>query len=528
MNHLIREIAIILAFSTALLAVAIPASASEASRTEGIPLYFQDDYPDVPYGEGTVATSGCGITCLAMVASYLTGTEYLPDDLAKRFGSYKANNLDRMLHASDRLNIPSYESLYEWEEVPEALADGKVVIMMLGEESVFTSSQHFVVLTGITGEGKFTVLDPNKENYKREDLNDGYKNGFSDDVLRAGFNGAWAYDKGQETDVISGNPNAEADLTVSNERLNAVIESFDTVPLYFQSDYRHVRYGTGTIATSGCNITALAMVASYMTEHQYMPDEIADFVSDFIGNNIQCFEYGADLLKLSWCKAENFHYAMDALHDGKIVVALMNGKSLFTNGQHFIILTGINEEGKITVHDPNESNYHVWNLKNAFVNGFKEGDILLGYDGAWIFDKSSMPSTPFIYEKEEVFVDPRYPDIELTNEDMDLLARMIWVEARGESFEGQQAIAEIVLNRIKSANFPNTVKSVIYSPHQFNSTAFLDDAEPTHTQYEAIEKALYGPYILDEDVVFFSRTAINDNIWGKIGGHTFCRELNAE
>ena len=40
-------------------------------RRSGIPLYNQRDYPDVPYSQGSVATSGCGITCLAMVAAHL-------------------------------------------------------------------------------------------------------------------------------------------------------------------------------------------------------------------------------------------------------------------------------------------------------------------------------------------------------------------------------------------------------------------------------------------------------------------------
>ena len=53
----------------------------------GVPLYFQNDYPDEVYGEGTVASNGCSAASLAMVATYLTGREYLPDEIARYFGS---------------------------------------------------------------------------------------------------------------------------------------------------------------------------------------------------------------------------------------------------------------------------------------------------------------------------------------------------------------------------------------------------------------------------------------------------------
>lgn len=105
---------------------------------------------------------------------------------------------------------------------------------------------------------------------------------------------------------------------------------------------------------------------------------------------------------------------------------------------------------------------------------------------------------------------------------MRLLASVIWVEARGESEEGQQAVAEVILNRLVSESFPNTLKGVLYAEDQFLSINFLGDAEPYQAQYEAIERAIYGPYILPEDVVHFATFRINQNVWGQIGGHYFC------
>lgn len=300
---------------------------------------------------------------------------------------------------------------------------------------------------------------------------------------------------------------------------------YDVVPLYFQNDYPNIRYGSGSIATSGCSVTALAMVATYMTGHVYTPDELADYFSAYNSiNHMDKLEYMSDMLQLPWEKAENFHVALKALKDGKIVIALMNGKSLFTTGQHFIVWTGVNEDGKIMVNDPNEDNYYVWNLENAFINGFSEGDICCGYSGAWIYDPAEMPEDPFIYIEDKVEVECRYPNVELTLEEQNLLARMVWVEARGEPFEGQQAIAEVVLNRLVADNFQSSIESIIYAENQFRSTAFLDEAEPTSIQYEAIERALEGPYVLPIDVVFFATYPVNDNIWGEIGGHIFCHQ----
>ncbi|MGN0977997.1 MAG: cell wall hydrolase [Faecousia sp.] len=294
------------------------------------------------------------------------------------------------------------------------------------------------------------------------------------------------------------------------------------MPQYFQTDYPNDRYGYGTVATSGCGITCVAMVATYLTGHEYLPDELADYFGGYGENNIQKLEYASDMLQLPWERAENFHAALQALREGKVVIALMNQNSIFTDSQHFIVLKGLTEDGRILVNDPYEPNYDYWLLKNGFANGFAEGDILCGYSGAWIYDKNAMPEEAFIYVEEKPYVECRYPGLELTWEEQQLLAKVIWVEARGESAEGQQAIAEIVYNRMTSTDFPNTLQSVIYAEGQFRSVPFLDEATPSQAQYEALENALSGPYVLPADVVHFATYPVNDNVWGQIGGHIFC------
>lgn len=297
------------------------------------------------------------------------------------------------------------------------------------------------------------------------------------------------------------------------------------IPLYFQTDYPETMYGAGTIATSGCSVTTLAMVATYMTGHEYLPDELARYIGGRAENNMARLEYGSELLKLSYEKAKNWHYAYDALKEGKIVVLLVNNPSLFTNSQHFILLTGVTEEGKVLIHDPYKPNYDNWLLRKGFEEGFNTWDVIIGYDGAWIYDREAMPENPYIhYEPDIDRSNPRYPDISLTFAERQLLAKVIWVESRGESAEGQQAVAEVILNRLASDRFPNTLNGVIYAQGQFRSVEFLDEAEPNQTQYEAIDRALYGPYILPKEVYHFATFQTNRNVWGTIGGHIFCYE----
>lgn len=116
----------------------------------------------------------------------------------------------------------------------------------------------------------------------------------------------------------------------------------------------------------------------------------------------------------------------------------------------------------------------------------------------------------------------RYSDINITDWEINEMASIIWLEARGESAEGQQAVAEVILNRVASPQFPNTVHDVLYQKGQFSTVKSIQNAAPTEAQYKAICAALYGKPILPMDVVFFAARAENKNIWGRIGNHVFC------
>lgn len=300
------------------------------------------------------------------------------------------------------------------------------------------------------------------------------------------------------------------------------VKSVNGFPLYNQLDYPNKRFGSGTVATSGCGITSLAMVATYLTGHTYLPDELAGYFGGYGENNVQRLEYGAKQMQLPIRKADNIRQIFSAMKEGNIAILLMNHLSIFSESQHFIVLNGMTKDGKYLVADSYAPNYEKWDLKRGFEEGFSEKDLLLGYNGGWIFDVSAMPEEPFIYTEEKPDCEPRYPDVELTWDEQQLMAKIIWLEARGESKEGQQAVAEIILNRLVSGKFGDSIHDVIYGEGQFRTTPFLKDADAWQAQYDAIDDALSGPNILPMNVYYFATYPENGRIWGKIGGHIFC------
>ncbi len=118
----------------------------------------------------------------------------------------------------------------------------------------------------------------------------------------------------------------------------------------------------------------------------------------------------------------------------------------------------------------------------------------------------------------------------LGSADMNLLARCVYAEARGEPYAGQVAVAAVVLNRIRSNKFPNTVSGVIYQSGAFTA---VDDGQinltPNQTAYNAVQDALNGWDPTNGCLYYYNpSTATSKWIWSltveiKIGRHNFAR-----
>lgn len=118
----------------------------------------------------------------------------------------------------------------------------------------------------------------------------------------------------------------------------------------------------------------------------------------------------------------------------------------------------------------------------------------------------------------------------LSSSDLNLLARCVYAEARGEPYAGQVAVAAVVLNRVRSAKFPNTIAGVIYQPLAFTAVADGQiNLSPNQNAYNAARDALNGTDPTNGCLYYYNpATATSKWIWSlkvelKIGKHNFAR-----
>lgn len=116
--------------------------------------------------------------------------------------------------------------------------------------------------------------------------------------------------------------------------------------------------------------------------------------------------------------------------------------------------------------------------------------------------------------------------------DVQLIARAINGEARGEPYEGQVAVGAVILNRVKSSKFPNTIAGVIYQSGAFTAVSNGQINVPiasNSTVVKAAQDALNGWDPTGGAIYYFNpNTATNKWIWSRpqiktIGNHIFCK-----
>jgi N-acetylmuramoyl-L-alanine amidase len=125
--------------------------------------------------------------------------------------------------------------------------------------------------------------------------------------------------------------------------------------------------------------------------------------------------------------------------------------------------------------------------------------------------------------------------VSLSSADLDYFARLVHAEAQGQPYEGQVAVAEVVLNRVDSKEFPNTVRAVI-DEHYGSVPAFspVDNGQINNPADASAKKAVqdaingsnyskgalffYNPDLTAKDNWIRSRTVLF-----KIGDHAFCK-----
>ena len=113
---------------------------------------------------------------------------------------------------------------------------------------------------------------------------------------------------------------------------------------------------------------------------------------------------------------------------------------------------------------------------------------------------------------------------------VNLLARVIYGEARGEPYTGQVAVGAVIMNRVRSSKFPNTIAGVVYQSGAFDA---VEDGQvnltPDSTAKKAAQDALNGWDPSYGAIYYFNpNTATNKWIWSRpltvtIGKHRFCK-----
>lgn len=137
-----------------------------------------------------------------------------------------------------------------------------------------------------------------------------------------------------------------------------------SIPLYLQSNYSKVKYGDGTLATCGQGPTCLAMIASYKSGKTVTPEDVVDlygnkYYSKTFGTSVNIFSAANNFGIKSVTRTVKTSEVLRALKAGKPVVSVQK-KGLFTKTSTYIVLRGIDKNGKILVNSPQDTNKAIY------------------------------------------------------------------------------------------------------------------------------------------------------------------------
>lgn len=105
-------------------------------------------------------------------------------------------------------------------------------------------------------------------------------------------------------------------------------------------------------------------------------------------------------------------------------------------------------------------------------------------------------------DKEEETIAPTNK-IDLSEKDRETLARLVYLEANIESVECQRAVVSVVINRLNSGYWGDTIDKVVYAKNQFTPARLISSTTPTQKNYEAVDYVLENGVTLPEYVLYF-------------------------
>lgn len=164
-----------------------------------------------------------------------------------------------------------------------------------------------------------------------------------------------------------------ADVTYGDGGYNS------NVIYYNQRDYNNKFCGRtdGTIATSGCGVTSMAIVLSTFIDDSFTPPVVMEEAYGFgscgkgiSGTSTSFFKKSAKLHGLGYksvSKKGNLQTVINSLKDGNSLVIAHMGKGIFTRGGHYIVLARVNEKGQVYVYDCNNPKKNGWYDFNSII-----------------------------------------------------------------------------------------------------------------------------------------------------------------
>lgn len=171
--------------------------------------------------------------------------------------------------------------------------------------------------------------------------------------------------------------------------------------------------------------------------------------------------------------------------------------------------------------EPNEDSEVLTTFKyNTLVSRTNEDDewSKIEYEGGYAYIKSE-----YISDEENESLSP-YRDLidSLTDDEKYLIYQITFLEAGNQSMEGQRAVVEVILNRVLSDMYPDTVEGVLSQSGQFTTWGYRNSKSHNEEQEEALQLVYEESPVLTLDYLMFSRGKFS---WGRnyvqIGDHWF-------
>lgn len=177
----------------------------------------------------------------------------------------------------------------------------------------------------------------------------------------------------------------------------------------------------------------------------------------------------------------------------------------------------LGQQNGITIDDIKREN-------NLRTNLIYTGEILQIPDSEEVAIQSTEP------EKETQEIEQAKSAVSISNEEKDLLERLVEAEAKGESYEGKVAVATVVLNRVESSQFPDSITKVINQKNAFSPVQNGEINKPASSEAkQAVEEALTRKDRLLDSIYFYNPEIATDDwirtrdVVKTIGNHVFAK-----